>query len=267
MTARGLREREIAEQVGRPAAAIASQLALVLERLRARLGKRLDRATERLVEDLERRAEAPASDCVTAFDLEQRLAGRLDPTAQARVDGHLEPCLTCLNAFVELRDYLQGVADPAPASPVLSRVLDGLSGEGPRGPRQPDAGSRLRRLVTARFPAWAVAGVAASLLVVWGVGHYRRVEAPARLAPVHTQTARTVSGVVGAIRDANANGVEAHVVSLTDGAGATYLLFVWGPPTVRTGESVEIDAVVASVTDGTGRQVYQGVATAVRRAL
>ena len=103
-------------------------------------------------------------------------------------------------------------------------------------------------------------------MVVWGVGHYRSVEAPARLAPVHTQTARTVSGVVGAIRDANANGVEAHVVSVTDSAGTTYLLFVWGPPTVRAGELVEIDAVVASATDATGRSVYQGVATAVRHA-
>ena len=36
MSARGLREREIAEQVGRPAAAVASQLAFVLERLRGR---------------------------------------------------------------------------------------------------------------------------------------------------------------------------------------------------------------------------------------
>ena len=266
MSARGLREREIAEQVGRPAAAVASQLALVLERLRGRLGTRMDHATGRLVEDLERRAETPASDCVTALDLEHRLAGRLDPSAQARVDGHLEPCLTCLNAFVELRDHLQGLADPAPASPVLRRVLDGLIGEGPRGPREPGTGSRLRRLVTARFPAWAVAGVAASLVVVWGVGHYRSVEAPARLAPVHTQTARTVSGVVGAIRDANANGVEAHVVSVTDSAGTTYLLFVWGPPTVRPGELVEIDAVVASAPDATGRSVYQGVATAVRHA-
>ena len=40
MKARGLREREIAEQTGRPAGTVASQIARLLERLRARLRER-----------------------------------------------------------------------------------------------------------------------------------------------------------------------------------------------------------------------------------
>ena len=263
MSARGLGDREIAEQLGRPAAVVASQLALVLDRLRSRLGKRLDQASDRLVEDLERRASAPAIDCVTTQDLESRLAGRLEPSAQTRVDAHLEPCLTCLNSFVELRDTLQGLADPAPASPALQRVLDGLIAITPRGAREPESSGRLGRLVRARFPAWAVAGIAASLLAVWALG--RDPDVPARLTPVHSESARTVSGVVGGIRDATANGVEAHVVSVTDAAGASYELFVWGPPSVRAGDAVEIDAVVAGTADGAGRRVYQGVATTMRR--
>lgn len=40
LKARGLREREIAEQTGRPAGTVASQIARLLARLRTRLGER-----------------------------------------------------------------------------------------------------------------------------------------------------------------------------------------------------------------------------------
>jgi hypothetical protein len=225
----------------------------------------LDRLTDRLVEDLERRADGPSAGCLVPAILERRLAGGLDPAAQANVDAHLNECLACLNAYVELRDQLQGMADPAPVSPVLRTVLDELIGDAPPRPKRPRAAERLRRLVTARFPVWAVAGVAAAVLLAWGIDHYRTLQpAPAHLAPAHSQTTRTVSGVVNSVRDATSNGVDAYVVSLTDTSGATYVLFAWGRPSVHTGEPVEIDAVFAKSSESADRPVYQGVATALR---
>src|SRR5439155_23639063 len=89
---------------------------------------------------------------------------------------------------------------------------------------------------------------------------------PDRLRPAHGQNARTVSGIVSSIRDATSNGVDAHVLSLKDASGATYLLFTWGRPTVRPGDAVEIDALFAAAAPGADPAVYQGVVTEVRRA-
>jgi len=144
-------------------------------------------------------------------------------------------------------------------------VLGELAGEAPAPPRRARVAGQLRRLVTARFPAWAVAGAAAAVLLTWGVAHYRSIEpTPATMTPAHSQTTRTVSGVVSSVRDATSNGVDAYVVSVTDAAGATYVLFAWGRPSVHDGERVEIDAVFAKASESAGRPVYQGVATALR---
>ena len=122
---------------------------------------------------------------------------------------------------------------------------------------------------------WAVAGTVAALLMAWlAVHHFERGRGPVeqsamsgdRLAPTHFQTARTISGVVSSVHDATSNGVEAYVVSLKDTAGATYVLFAWGLPTVHAGERVEIDGVFTSASQDTSEAVYQGVATALRRA-
>jgi predicted anti-sigma-YlaC factor YlaD len=225
----------------------------------------LDRLTDRLVEDLERRGDPGAAGHLPPAMLERRLAGRLDPTERARVEAHLNECLTCLNAFVELRDHLLGVADPGPVAPRLQLILDELAGRAPLQPRRTRMAGQLRRLVTARFPAWAVAGAAAAVLLTWGVAHYRSIErTPATMTPAHSQTTRTVSGVVSSVRDATSNGVDAYVVSVHDASGATYVLFAWGRPSVHDGERVEIDAVFAKASESAGRPVYQGVATALR---
>ena len=232
---------------------------------------RLDKLTERLVDDLDRQA-APASGCLEPSLLERFAAGSLDPQTRARMDAHLEGCLTCLNRFVEIRGDLHAIAAPGRVSSPLRTRLDTLIGEAP-------GGGWLRRAFAFRVPAWAAVGAVTVLLLTWvAVARYQRpggtVEWPfpdtsgsARLTPAHSQTARTVSGVVSSIRDATSNGVEAHVVSLKDTAGATYVLFAWGRPTVKAGESVEIDGIFSGAAQGAGpTTVYQGVATAFRRA-
>jgi hypothetical protein len=238
---------------------------------------RLERLTRRLLEDLDRQGDRVTDRCVDAADLGQLIAGTLDTDARERANAHLDGCLACLNRFVELHDHLQGIAAPAPVAPALARALDTLIG------RQVGA-SPWRRLVAAarraldlRVPAWAAAGAAAGVLItVVAVHRFQQPGAPVdwpvdfsspgQLTPTNRQMPRTISGVVSSIQDATSNGVEAHVVSVKDTAGATYVIFAWGRPTVGLGDSVEIDAIFTAATPGAGKPVYQGVATQLRRA-
>ena len=240
----------------------------------------LDGLTGRLVEDLDRRASPSleSSSCPGLQLLEQFATGRLDPPARAGVDRHLDGCLTCLNRFVELRDYLQGLAAPEPVSPRLARHLDDLIGRAPGKRWVPRIIDALRRALVFRVPAWAVAAAAAALLVTWTAAH--RLQAPgtgvewpfaeptgsAQLRPAHSEATRTITGVVSSTRDATSNGVEAYIMSLKDASGATYVLFTWGRPTVRPGDAVEIDGVFTGATQSSGPPVYQGVVTQLRRA-
>ena len=230
---------------------------------------RLDRLTDRLVEDLDRQA-APQGGCLSPALFEGLATGALDAPTRDRANAHLDTCLACLNRLVELRDDLRAIGAPGPVPPRLRRGLAALLGETPRQ-------GLLRRAFAFRVPAWAAAGAVAVLLVTWAVAsRYQQPAGPvswplpdtsgtARLTPANTQTVRTVSGVVASIRDATSTGVEAHVVSLKDAAGATYVLFAWGPPTVKAGETVEIDGIFTGASESAGHPVYQGVATAVRR--
>lgn len=240
---------------------------------------RLDRLTERLLGDLDRQVDPPADRCF-GLDLLGRFAtGNLDRLDRERVEAHLDDCLACLDRFVELRDQLHGIGAPGPVSPLLARKLDSLVGKEP-GERFPGARGlveSLRRAFVFRVPAWAVAGMAILMLITWaaaykfqrpGVGIEWPVDfsSPGQLTPTHRQAPRTVSGIVSSIRDATSNGVEAHVVSVKDPSGATYVLFAWGRPTVGPGDSVEIDGIFTGATQSAGKPVYQGVATQLRRA-
>jgi len=219
---------------------------------------RVDRLTHRLLEDLKREA----SD---------------HPLTES--DAHLAECLPCLDRFVELRDDLHAVAAAEAVSPRLARKLEELLGHEPRETVRTRVLERVRRAFVIRVPAWAVAGLAAALvLVTWvtmqqlyrpAAGVQWPLPDPTRpdsLNPAHRQGSRTVTGVVSSIRDATSNGVAAHVLSLKDASGATYVLFTWGPPIVRPGDAVEIEALFTSAGQGAGPPVYQGVVTELRRA-
>ena len=82
------------------------------------------------------------------------------------------------------------------------------------------------------------------------------------LSLAHRSDARTatVAGTVSAIRDATSHGVEAYVVTLRDPGGATYVLFAWGPPAVRQGQSVEVRATFAQVSESGPPLTYKGIA-------
>jgi hypothetical protein len=192
---------------------------------------------------------------------------------------HLDDCLVCLDRFVALRDARHGMAAPARVSRRLATRLEQLLGRAPAATLPARLADRVRSALGVRVPAWAVAGMAAGLVAfTWVATQYVQrpvagVERPVldptgpdRLRPANRQSTRTVSGVVSSIRDATSNGVEAHVLGLKAASGATYVLFTWGPPTVRPGDAVEIEALFAAAAPGADPGVYQGVVTEVRRA-
>jgi hypothetical protein len=238
---------------------------------------RLDRLTQRLVEDLDRRTQLPSDRCLEPGLLEQFARGASGPVDRERAEAHLADCLACLDRFVELRDHLQGIAAPGPVSPRLARTLDTLVGRAPWERLWTRIVETLRRALVFRVPAWTVAAMAALMLITWVAAYKTQrpdtaiqwpvdFSSPGKLTPTRGQVPRTVSGVVSSLRDATSNGVQAHVVGLKDTAGATYILFAWGQPTVRLGDSVEVDGIFASdVTQSAGLPVYQGVATQLRR--
>jgi hypothetical protein len=236
---------------------------------------RLDRLTQRLIDEMDQQTELPSRDCLGAGLLGRFATGDVDPPTRARVEAHLDECLTCVHRYVELRDDLHAIAAPEPVSPRLRQTLERLIEDGrERFPSR--VGGRLRRAFVFRVPAWAVVGVAAGIMVItWTVAHNLQrpgapgswpvdFSRPGQLVPM-SQEPRTVSGVVSSIHDATSNGVEAHIVSLKDTSGATYVLFAWGRPTVGPGDSVEIDGIVTRATPSARTPVYQGVATQLRR--
>jgi hypothetical protein len=239
---------------------------------------RLDRLTQRLIGEMDQQTDLPSRDCLGLVQLERFATGGLDPSTRERMETHLDECLTCVNRYTELRDDLQAIAAPEPVSPALRQKLERLIGGGRRERFSTRLLGSLRRACVLRVPAWSVIGVAAGImLITWTVAYNRQrpgapaewpvdFSSPSQLIPMHRQVPRKVSGVVSSIRDATSNGVEAHIVSVKDTSGATYVLFAWGRPTVGPGDSVEIDGIFTRATQSAGTPVYQGVATQLRRA-
>jgi hypothetical protein len=71
---------------------------------------------------------------------------------------------------------------------------------------------------------------------------------------------RTITGTVDAIRDATSHGVDAHVLTLRDSAGTSYVLVTSGLPAVQQGQSVEIRATFSRAGEPGLPLTYKGIA-------
>jgi hypothetical protein len=237
---------------------------------------RLDQLTRQLAAALDRDTDVPSNRCLDAALLEELLVEPIDEARRQGPANHLDECVYCLDRFVELRDHLRGIAAPARVSPKLVKTLDTLIGP-PPGQAVWQRLAGVREVFQFRVPVWAATGIAVVVLITALAVHRLNqpgapvewpvdFSSPGQLTPTHRQGPLTVAGTVNSVRDATSNGVEAHVVSVKDTAGVTYVLFAWGRPTVGPGDSVEVEAILTAAASGEGQPVYQGVATQLRRA-
>ena len=240
---------------------------------------RLDRLTELLLRNLAQPGDEPLRpDCARPERLGRLATGRLDAQTREQLERHLDGCMICLDRFIAIRDDLQALSAPEPVSPRLAQALDALLGMPTTQSATLGLIGQIRRALEFRMPVWAAAGAVVVIALSWlGGDRLHRLGAPTpsptahveteqRAQPAHAQMQRTISGVVSAVHDANSNGVEAHIVDVRNASGTTYVLFIWGRPTIRAGDAVEADAIftVGSVQPA-GPPVYQGVAIALRK--
>lgn len=228
----------------------------------------MDALLDTVLEDLDRkRQQGPLPGCLSETVLEALITERLAAPVIETAHAHLRECLGCMHAYASLRRLLElavpeglvdEVAVPAPVRTVQERIVHFW-----------------RNTIGRPIPAgWALGAATAAVLLTWmtltvsQVGVLRPHPSGGTPGPsemiglAHRGDARTatVTGTVTAIRDATSHEVEAHVVTLRDPGGATYVLFAWGPPAVRQGQSVGVRATFAQVSESESPLTYKGIA-------
>ncbi len=222
-------------------------------------------ALDDLIATLERRRQAAGPDCLAEATLESLIDGTLSAADAGAARAHLDSCLTCLHAYAVLRSLLEAGAVETPEVSVPLRRATG-AGRATIG--------RVRRVLSLRLPLpWTVAVAAACALLTWTLGALpHRAERGSASQPggrstieLAGESARRVSGTVSQVRDASTQGMPAHVLELSDEAGARYTVFVWGPATVRAGDPITVQGAFSREESPGAKTSYRGVAGVVDR--
>lgn len=242
---------------------------------------------DRLAEDLDwRRRQSRTADCLDDDVLNDLAAGRLEAARARSATGHLKGCLECLHAYASLRGLTAETSDEVAETSDEAAAMTPSPSATPVSRR---AWERLFEMFRWRIPlGWSVATAMATAVVVWlaypamrttsspgpwPMAEFSSREAPSRSsapastpAPPPRETApRTVTGTVERVEPKDTEGVKSYVVILTERpGGATYVVFAWGTPTVRAGQSVQARGVFMPL-DVAPPGRYQGVATDLRR--
>ena len=214
-------------------------------------------ALDDLIATLERRRQSAGPDCLAEATLERLTDGTLPAAEAAAARAHLDSCLACLHGYAVLRSLLEAGALETPEVSRAGRAVIGS----------------VRRILSIRLPLpWAVAVAAACALLTWTLGVVGdRAERDSARPPggstveLAGESARRVSGTVSQVRDASTQGMPAHVLELSDEAGARYTVFVWGPVTVRAGDPITVQGAVSREEAPGTRTSYRGVAGVVER--
>lgn len=231
------------------------------------------------MEDLEReRVGAPGPSCLSDATLERLADGSLAQADVAAAARHLRDCLQCLHAYASLRSLL----DPADLTESASIA--------PAAGTQPAREESYfwvgwvelaRRAVCWRVPAgWAMATAAAAVVMTWmitfSIDRPGGFPSPSLIDPTNQPSRmtglsdrpdgsrRTVTGIVERVQETTSAGIETYVVTVKDGSGTTYIIFGWGRPSVRTGQSVQATGVFTSIGGSGSAPTYKGVASDLR---
>ena len=215
-------------------------------------------ALDDLIATLERRWQSAGPDCLAEATLENLIDGTLPASEAGAARAHLDSCLACLHAYAVLRSLLEvGAVETPEVSGARSATI-----------------GRVRRMLSIRLPLpWTIAAAAACALLTWTLGVVpHRAERGSVAQPVAPSTnelagesARRVSGTVSQVRDASTPGMPAHVLELSDEAGARYTVFVWGPATVRAGDPITVQGAFSREEAPGAGTAYRGVAGVVER--
>ncbi len=122
--------------------------------------------TSRLNKRLEERRDSQSPQCLSVSKLEAYLTGDLSSDEWDEVKAHLDSCLSCLHAMVEVRDLLRGITDPVSHMPETNVAI--------QKEIKKSAASRAWMAIRGVFEwkpsaAWGFAGALAGILLTLAV--------------------------------------------------------------------------------------------------
>jgi len=225
---------------------------------------------------LEERRDSLGPQCLSVSKLEAYLTGDLSSDEWEEVKAHLDSCLSCLHAMVELDDLLKGIANPVPPEPELKEAVWGRN--------KGSAASRIWTTIRGAFewqapPTWGFAGALVGIMLTVVFINVTREQAQDMTRPAITlrgipqATLRGTSppeiqkviGVVSTVKEGTEEGIPYHVIRMSGEDGNTYVIFSWGPVSVQANDNIEVDAIVEPQPGGTTEKLYPGVAIRITR--
>jgi len=232
--------------------------------------------SSRLNKRLEERRDSLSPQCLSVSKLEAYLTGDLSSDEWEEVKAHLDSCLSCLHAMVELRDLLRGIADPVPPEPELKEAVWGRN--------KGSAASRIWTTIRGAFewqapPTWGFAGALVGIMLTVVFINVTRKQAQDMTRPAITLRGipqatfrgttlpeiQKVTGVVSVVKQSTHEGMPYHQFRMNGDDGNTYLMFSWGEPAIQANDNIEVDAIVEPQPGGTIEKLYPGVAIRITR--
>ena len=240
------------------------------------MADRLEILSQRLIKHLEDRRDSLGPQCLPVSRLETYLTGDLSPDEWEEVKAHLDSCLSCFYATVQLDDLLRGVADTVTPEPGLKAA----SGEGISRSPAAIAWAAIRGALEWKgSAAWGFAGALAGIILTLAVFNLTRDKAQDIARPVNIfsgipqSTFRVTSppeiqkviGVVSVVKQSTQEGMPYHQFRMKGDDGKTYQILSWGNPVIQANDRIEVDAIVKPQPLGDTEKFYSGVAYRISR--
>jgi len=238
------------------------------------MADRLEILSQRLVERLEKRRDSLGPQCLPVSRLEAYLTGDLSPNEWEEVKAHLDSCLSCFHATVQLDDLLRGIAEtPKPEVKVASGKGFSRSGAS-------TAWTAIRGAIEWKgSAAWGFAGALAGIILTVAVFNLTRYKVQDIARPANTLSGipqatfrvtsppeiQKVTGVVSVVKQSTQEGMPYHQFRMKGDDGNTYQILSWGNPAIQANDRIEVDAIVKPQPLGDTEKFYSAVAYRISR--
>ncbi len=240
------------------------------------MADRLEILSQRLIERLEKRRDSLGPQCLPVSRLEAYLTGDLSPDEWEEVKAHLDSCLSCFYATVQLDDLLRGIADPVTPGPGLKAA----SGEGITRSAASIAWTAIRGAIEWKgSAAWGFAGALAGIILTVAVFNLTRNKVQDIARPANSFSGipqatfrvtsppeiQKVTGVVSVVKQSTQEGMPYHQFRMKGDDGNTYQILSWGNPAIQENDRIEVDAIVKPQPLGDTEKFYSAVAYRISR--